>query len=143
LTGPQTGTRQATITVGELLEEARASLVRLAPGDAARAQRRGTLLVDIRSESQIGRDGAIPGAKRIARNALEWRLDPRSAHALPGLRAGRQVILICDEGYQSSLAAAVICKFGVRATDVVGGFQAWRAAGEPVAPAAGAAPSTR
>lgn len=94
----------------------------------------GAALIDIRGDSQIARDGTIPGALVIARNVLEWRLDPGSLHRhpqAPGL--GNRVILLCDEGYQSSLAAATLQQMGFAcATDVDGGFQAWREAGLPV-----------
>jgi rhodanese-related sulfurtransferase len=96
--------------------------------------RSGAALIDIRGDSQIARDGTIPGALVIARNVLEWRLDPGSQHRhsqAPGL--GDRVILLCDEGYQSSLAAATLQELGFAcATDVDGGFQAWREAGLPV-----------
>jgi rhodanese-related sulfurtransferase len=89
--------------------------------------------VDIRSDSQRARDGEVPGAAFVPRNVLEWRCDPASPHRDPDLaRRDRTVIVICDEGYQSSLAAANLRRFGLDATDVVGGFQAWRAAGLPV-----------
>jgi rhodanese-related sulfurtransferase len=77
----------------------------------------------------------IPGARFVPRNVLEWRLDPASGHSDPELRASldRHIILVCDEGYQSSLAAATLQDLGfARATDLVGGFQAWRAAGLPI-----------
>jgi rhodanese-related sulfurtransferase len=75
----------------------------------------------------------IPSAEFVTRNVLEWRLDPASEHHNPALaRRGCLVIVICNEGYQSSLAAATVRRFGVDATDVVGGFQAWRDAGLPV-----------
>ena len=96
----------------------------------------GACLVDIRVDSQIARDGTIPGALIIARNVLEWRLDPASGHChpqAPGL--DDHVIVVCDAGYQSSLAAATLQELGFRrATDLDGGFQAWRAAGLPVDP---------
>jgi rhodanese-related sulfurtransferase len=93
--------------------------------------------VDIRSDRQRAADGVIPGARFVPRNVLEWRLDPESADRDPELaRPDARVMLICDEGYQSSLAAATLRRFGLAdATDVVGGFQAWRAAGLPVEPA--------
>ena len=75
----------------------------------------------------------VPGATVIPRNVLEWRLDPESPHCNPALAAqGNRVILICDEGYQSSLAAATLQRFGLDATDVIGGAQAWKAAGLPL-----------
>ena len=103
--------------------------------DCFEAVERGAILIDIRSESQRAADGLIPDASFVPRNQLEWRLDPASEHRDPGLaRRDRAVILICDEGYQSSLAAATVRRFGVDATDVAGGFQAWREAGLPVDP---------
>ena len=92
------------------------------------------MLIDIRGDSQIARDGTVPGALVVARNVLEWRLDPDSQHRhprAPGL--DDRVILLCDEGYQSSLAAATLQQMGfTSATDVAGGFRAWRDAGLPV-----------
>jgi rhodanese-related sulfurtransferase len=121
------------LTVQQLLEAARGELERLTPADALAAQRSGAVLVDIRSESQRAADGEIPGARRHARNVLEWRLDPDCEHRDRDVaRRDLRVVLICDEGFQSSLAAATVRRFGVNATDVVGGFQAWRAAGLPV-----------
>ena len=117
----------------QLLTQARAELVRLTPADALAAQAGGAVVVDFRSEAQRARDGEIPGAVRHPRNVLEWRLDPASEYRDPAIaRRDVQVILVCDEGYQSSLAAATARRFGVDATDVVGGFQAWRADGLPV-----------
>lgn len=108
-------------------------LCRLPPAQALAAMLLGAALIDIRGDSQIPRDGTIPGALVIARN-VEWRLDPGSQHRhrqAPGL--GDRVILPCDEGYQSSLAAATLQQLGFAcATDVDGGFQAWREAGLPV-----------
>jgi rhodanese-related sulfurtransferase len=98
------------------------------------AMHSGAALIDIRGDAQIARDGTIPGALVIARNVLEWRLDPGSQHRLPQApELGDRVILLCDEGYQSSLAAATLQQLGfASATDVKGGFQAWREAGLPV-----------
>jgi rhodanese-related sulfurtransferase len=121
-------------TVEELLADARATLLRLTPSDANAAMRDGALLVDIRSDSQRAADGTIPGAVFVSRNVLEWRLDPACPHRDEQLAAGdRLLVLICNEGYQSSLAAATVQRFGPRPVgDVIGGFQAWRAAGLPV-----------
>jgi rhodanese-related sulfurtransferase len=97
----------------------------------------GAVMIDIRSERQRERDGVIPGSHFIARNVLEWRLDPASGFEDPSIGAhlDRHLILVCDEGYQSSLAAATLQDLGFRhATDLAGGFQAWRAAGQPVEP---------
>jgi rhodanese-related sulfurtransferase len=125
----------ARITIDELLAAARTRLCRLNPAEALAAMHGGAALIDIRGDSQIARDGTIPGALVIARNVLEWRLDPASHHRhphAPGLED--RVVVLCDEGYQSSLAAATLQELGfVRATDVIGGFQAWRGAGLPVA----------
>jgi rhodanese-related sulfurtransferase len=131
------------ITVAALLAASRARLERLSPSEARAAQRRGAILVDIRSDSQRSRDGALPGAREVPRNVLEWRCDPASPHRDPVLaRPDLHVLLICDEGFQSSLAAATLQRFGLaRATDVIGGFQAWRAAGLPVVTGRAGAPS--
>jgi rhodanese-related sulfurtransferase len=121
------------ITIDQLLAEARAALDRLEPGDAYEAGLLDAVIVDIRSESQRARDGVIPGARHISRNVLEWRLDPRSEHRDPEIaQPGTRVILICHEGFQSSLTAVTLRRLGVDATDVVGGFEAWQAAGLPV-----------
>ena len=115
-------------TIDQLLDEARGQIDRLSPAAAEAATRAGAVLIDIRSEEQRARDGAVPGATVIARNVLEWRLDPASPHRDPQCaRRDVQLIVICDEGYQSSLAAATLRRFGLDATDVVGGFQAWKA----------------
>ena len=112
-------------SVEDLLGAARARLDRLDPPAARSAVESGALLVDIRSDSQRARDGVVPGSTFIARNVLEWRVDQ--------MRGAPKVILMCDEGYQSSLAAATLRDLGVDATDLDGGFQAWRAAGLDVA----------
>jgi rhodanese-related sulfurtransferase len=123
-------------TIDDLLAAAREGLARVGPDAAHQAANDGATLVDIRADSQIARDGTIPGALVIARNVLEWRLDPSSEHRhpdAPGVDA--QVILLCNEGYASSLAAATLHELGFgRATDLDGGFQAWREAGLPVDP---------
>jgi rhodanese-related sulfurtransferase len=120
-------------TAETLLELARAALVRLTPSEAIQAAGRGDLLVDIRPLEQRQEAGLIPGAHVVSRNVLEWRLDPRSAHRDPALaRTDCMLILICNEGYQSSLAAATLRSFGLDATDVIGGTQAWRRARLPI-----------
>jgi rhodanese-related sulfurtransferase len=120
--------------IDDLLTRARSRLRRLPPHEAHAAVRDGAVLVDIRSEVQRAADGVVPGARFVPRNVLEWRLDPSSPHRDPALaRAAGAVILMCDEGYQSSLAAATLQDLGVAgATDLAGGFRAWRAAGLPV-----------
>ena len=125
-------------TVEQLLASARARLNRLSPEQAHAAMRDGAQLVDIRSDSQQAADGLIPGARFVPRNVLEWRLDPACPHRDPQLaRPDVLVVLICEEGYQSSLAAATVQQFGSTAvTDVIGGVRAWRAAGLPIEPEA-------
>jgi|SRR5947209_10160343 len=124
----------ARMTVQQLLHRARGSLDRLGPAATRDAMASGAVLIDIRSESQIQADGVVPGALVIARNVLEWRLDPTSGHRHPQAPdLEDHVIVMCDAGYQSSLAAATLQELGfARATDLDGGFQAWRAAGLPV-----------
>ena len=114
-------------TVDELLAAARAQIDRLTPTEALAETQAGAVLVDIRPVEQRDRDGQLPGARVIQRNVVEWRLDPRCENRDPELaRPGQRVILVCDEGYQSSLAAATVRRFGLDAADVVGGVQAWR-----------------
>lgn len=121
-------------TIDELLATARSRLVRVRPDEARAALAGEALLVDIRSESQRAADGVVPGAVWFPRNVLEWRCDPASDardERIGGLE--RHLIIMCDEGYQSSLAAATLQELGfARATDLAGGFRAWRAAGLPV-----------
>ena len=122
--------------VDELLERARARLERVDPAAARAAIEAGAVLVDIRAESQRARDGVVPGSVFIARNVLEWRCDPDGANRDERVAdPGRPLIVMCDAGYQSSLAAATLQELGhADATDLDGGFQAWRAAGLPVEP---------
>jgi rhodanese-related sulfurtransferase len=121
-------------TIDELMADARAALARVTPEHAAAHLGAGALLVDIRLAEQRAADGEVPGAHVISLNHLEWRLDPTSAVRIDEARDHDvYVILLCDEGYCSSLAAARLHELGLhRATDVIGGFQAWRAAGMPV-----------
>ena len=126
----------ARLTIDDLLAAARERLERVGPDDAAAAVEQGALLVDIRSEEQRRADGAIPGAVCHPRNALEWRADPSSGASDPAVAGDldRHVILVCHEGYASSLAAATLQDLGFsRATDLIGGFAAWKEAGLPVA----------
>jgi rhodanese-related sulfurtransferase len=119
--------------IDEILETARARLTRLDPHQVNRALQRGAILVDIRPAAQRAEHGEIPGAIVIERNVLEWRLDPRSSARL-SFATGYdiEVIVTCQEGYTSSLAAASLQDLGLsRATDLDGGFAAWRAAGLP------------
>jgi rhodanese-related sulfurtransferase len=119
-------------SIDEILAAARARLVRVPPETAAAEHRAGALLVDIRPAAQRAAEGEVPGALVIERNVLEWRLDPASDARLPVAAYDLRVLVLCSEGYTSSLAAASLQELGIaRATDVVGGFQAWRAAGLP------------
>jgi len=122
-------TRPAAIQV--LLETARKSLDRVHPADLASEIAAGALVVDTRPTEQRQRDGEFPGALVIDRNILEWRLDPTSPHHSPEVTdASRRIIVVCNEGYSSSLAAATLRQLGlVRASDLVGGFQAWKRLG--------------
>ncbi len=122
------------LTADDLLAEARRGLDRLGPFEAASAIAGGAVLVDVRSELQRERDGVVPGSVFFPRNVLEWRCDPESpARDQRVCDRRRQLIVMCDEGYQSSLAAANLSRLGFEhATDLAGGFQAWLAAGLPV-----------
>jgi rhodanese-related sulfurtransferase len=124
-------------SIDEILAQARARLNRLDPEAAYRAQRDGAVLVDIRPVAQRVAGGEIPNAVVVERNVLEWRFDPSSDARLPiADRYDLPVIVYCEEGYTSSLAAAALQDLGLfRATDITGGISAWRAAGLPVTPA--------
>ena len=122
-----------SLSVEAMLERARAGLQRVSPEQAAAAVRDGALLVDIRPVGLRVADGEIPGALVIDRNVLEWRLAPASDVRIPEVDEHKTVILFCDEGYASSLAAATLQELGLpHATDLDGGFQAWKRAGLPV-----------
>lgn len=126
-----------TRTIDQLLDQARARLERLDPDQAAAELGDGGLLIDIRPAAQRQQEGQIPQAIIVERNVLEWRLDPTSPHRLAQVRGYDQpIVILCSEGYTSSLAAAVLQDLGLhRATDLVGGFKAWARAGLPVQPA--------
>jgi rhodanese-related sulfurtransferase len=132
--------RRAAKTIDELLAQARATLPdRPSPAEALHAQASGALLIDIREDDQRREDGLIPGAIVLPRNSLEWRCDPASQWRHPAITGwDLRIILICNQGYQSTLAAATLQQLGlIHATDLDGGFTAWAAAGLPViAPAA-------
>jgi rhodanese-related sulfurtransferase len=121
-------------SVDDLLAEARSRLRRLSPAAAAEVVALGGLLVDTRPFELRQRDGVVPDALIIDRNVLEWRLDPTSEYRIDAITDHRQAIIVmCNEGYASSLVAAQLLDMGFAdATDVVGGFQAWRADGLPV-----------
>jgi len=126
--------RMARLTIRELLEEARSHLIRLPPAEAQAAHKEGALLVDTRSQDQRMRGGTIPGSLHIPLSVLEWRVDPDSAYQHPAIESlDDLIVLICEEGYSSSLAARRLQQLGFwRATDVIGGFQAWRLARLPI-----------
>jgi len=127
------------INIDQMLEKARMKLARVDATHAAEELAAGALLVDIRPADQRAAQGDIPGATVVDRNVLEWRLDPTSRWRIDAVIGHEtRVILICAQGYQSSLAAAGLQELGlVNATDVIGGFEAWAAAGLPVERAGG------
>lgn len=123
------------VGIDTLLERVREGLDRVEAEEAYSAAQAGeALLVDIRYAALRERDGLIPGALVVERNELEWRLDPQGSHRAPEATShDLRVVVICNEGYASSLAAVSLQQLGLhRATDLVGGFQAWKAAGFPV-----------
>ncbi|MET8350184.1 MULTISPECIES: rhodanese-like domain-containing protein [unclassified Micromonospora] len=119
--------------IDALLEQARAGLHRLTPQQTVEAVRCGALLVDTRTEMQRRDQGDLPGAVVIDRTVLEWRLDPASEWRIPEATGyDREIVLVCREGYSSSLAAASLQTLGLRrATDMIGGVDAWLTAGLP------------
>lgn len=119
--------------VDEVLTAARAELDRPDPNEAAALD--GALFVDIRPERNRAAEGEIPGSVPVERIVLEWRLDPGGDHRIAGFTEDTLVVVVCNEGYSSSLAARDLRAVGLhRATDLVGGFRAWAAAGLPVRP---------
>jgi len=128
-----------TVTYGsvdELLESARGGLERLDPLEAHARVAAGAVIVDIRPQWQRELDGEIPGSIIVERNHLEWRLHPRSGASLSLATEGQTWIVVCTEGYTSSLAASALVSLGLPASDIVGGIHGWRAAGLPVVPGA-------
>lgn len=126
--------------IDDILTAARSRLVRLTPVEALAAQRDGAVLIDIRPQLNRETEGEVPGAVVVERNVLEWRLDPAGDARLPVASYDLHVVVVCNEGYTSSLAAVALHELGVsRATDVVGGYRSWRAAGLPVTNPASAA----
>jgi len=120
--------RDGHAAVDAALLAARARLDRVEPEDLAREEAAGALVVDLRPEADRRADGPLPGAVIVERIHLEWRLTPTSAHRLSGVDAGTRVVLVCNEGYASSLAAATLRDLGLpRATDLAGGYRAWAA----------------
>jgi rhodanese-related sulfurtransferase len=124
-----------TITIDDMLAQARAGLDRVTPTQADALRAAGALLVDIRPYANRLAEGEIPGSVPVERIHLEWRLDPACEHRLPGITEDTVVIVLCNEGYSSSLAARDLRLLGIRsATDLIGGFRAWAADGLPVQP---------
>jgi rhodanese-related sulfurtransferase len=123
-------------SIDELLELARARLERLSPAEVVAATAIGAVLIDIRSQDQRRAHGVVPGALYFPRNHLEWCVDPESEWADPAIGTHEtQVVLMCHEGYATSLAAVTLQDLGfARATDMVGGFVGWRDAGLAVEP---------
>lgn len=120
-------------SLDEALDAARSSLDRVKPTDAQWLQAHGALIVDIRPYHNRLEEGEIPDSVPVERIHLEWRLDPSSEWRLPEVHPDRIVVLVCNEGYASSLAAADLKRLGLRqATDLVGGFRAWRTVGLPI-----------
>jgi rhodanese-related sulfurtransferase len=121
--------------IEQVLAEARSRIARYTPAEAAAAD--GVLLVDLRSRDSRERDGIIPGSVHVPRSVLEWRCDPDSETANPVVAdRSLRLVLVCEHGYSSSLAAASLADLGFESPgDLAGGFEAWREAGLPVAPA--------
>jgi rhodanese-related sulfurtransferase len=125
---PRIMTAMTDSAVDRLLAAARHHLDRVEPADLADEMDAGALVVDIRPEANRRDEGSLPGAIVIERNVLEWRLDPTSPDRIPEAdRPDRRVVLVCNEGYASSLAAAALRDLGLpRATDLVGGYRQWK-----------------
>jgi rhodanese-related sulfurtransferase len=123
-------------SVDALLEEARADIQRHTVQEAFDCQKQGALLIDIRPVAQRVEHGVVPSALCIERNVLEWRVDPQCEHRLPGIGSyERRIIILCQQGYASSFAAASLRLLGfAHVGDVVGGFDSWRSSGLPVQP---------
>jgi rhodanese-related sulfurtransferase len=122
--------------IDAMLAATRERIDRYSPADAVRED---AVIVDLRCEDVRQRDGVVPGSVHVPRSVLEWRCDPSSGYANP-LVAGNRVILLCEHGYSSSLAAATLRDLGLDAGDIEGGFEGYVAAGLPVVPAPPAAP---
>ena len=121
--------------IDQLLDQARARIQRFTPEETLSHLRAGALVIDIRPVAQRAAHGVVPGALCIERNVLEWRLDPSCAHRIPEADScERRVIVLCQQGYASSLAADSLRSLGyAQAADMIDGFDGWRAAGLPTA----------
>ncbi|GLY71137.1 rhodanese-like domain-containing protein [Amycolatopsis taiwanensis] len=123
------------MNVEAFLADARAEIDRVAPRAAYELLQAGALLVDIRPHANRLAEGEVPGSLVIERLVLEWRLDPQGAHRVPQVQPDTRVVVMCNEGYASSLAARDLKRIGLRhATDLVGGFRGWVGAGLPSRP---------
>jgi rhodanese-related sulfurtransferase len=121
-------------TLEDVLDAARARITRLDPHQAQAAMDDGALLVDIRGDLSRAHDGIVPGSVHVPRTVLEWRLDPNGPWRNRHIAADRRLVVICDHGFSSVLAAASLVELGFSGTaDVVGGYEAWRLAGLPTA----------
>ena len=121
-------------TIHDMLHDARRALARLTPARAFEAAQGGAILIDTRSEHDRRQHGSVPGSRPIPLSVLEWRLCPSAELSDPTIGHDAHVILLCNHGYSSSLAAARLQALGfARATDVIDGFEGWAAAGLPVA----------
>jgi len=127
----------------DLLATAEARITRLTPTDARAAAVEGALIVDIRDDGARERDGIVPGSLHVPRTVLEWRFEPGGRWSNPSVEPDRWIVVLCEHGYSSTLAAASLVDLGYsRVADVRGGFEAWSAAGLPVARAARRSPET-
>lgn len=130
------GRPAGALTIDELLARVRGRISRVDPVAAFHRMSAGALLVDTRPVEQRERDGDVPGAVVVDRNVLEWRLDPASPYRIPQVTGyDLEIVVLCNEGYSSSLVADTLRSLGLtRASDVIGGFVAWAALGLPVTP---------
>ena len=130
-------------TIDEMLARARKRIARLSPREVESARESGAVIVDTRDSVDRAAEGVIPGSVLVTRNTLEWRADPSSELPDPRLAdLDRQLIVVCNDGYSSSLAAASLQDLGFsRATDLAGGYRAWKRAGLPTEDAPAAEPS--
>ena len=127
----------------DLLATAEARITRLSPADTQAAATEGALIIDIRDDCARERDGIVPGSLHVPRTVLEWRLEPGGRWRSPHVEAGRRIVLICEHGCSSTLAAAALVDLGyTQVADVTGGFEGWRASGLPVGKALPRPPDT-
>ena len=127
----------------DLLATAEARITRLSPAETHAAASAGALIVDIRDDGARQRDGVVPGSLHVPRTVLEWRLEPGGRWRNPNVEPDRWIVVLCEHGYSSTLAAATLVELGyARVADVKGGFEAWQAAGLPVERARPRPPAT-